>query len=97
LERIVMRVLVLVFVVIAAGVVATYARYDSLHPCDWLLRDMTAASDLPGPPEVVEPLVEGWIRGRFLLDGITEPGFRDCLDGWWTFRIEEIEKLDKVE
>jgi hypothetical protein len=97
LERIVMRVFVLVFVVIAAGIVATYARYGSLHPCDWLHKDMLAASDLPGPPEVVEPLVEGWITTRFLLDGITEPTALDCLEGWWSFRIDEIENIETTE
>lgn len=86
-----MRMLVLVIVVIAAGVVATFTRYGSLHPCDWLLHDMTAASDMP------EIWVETRIRARFFLDGVTEPGALDCLEGWWTFRIEEIEKLEATE
>ena len=53
-----MRMLVLVIVVIAAGVVATFARYGSLHPCDWLLHDMTVASDMP----------EIWVETRDRVD-----------------------------
>jgi len=86
-----MRVFVLVFALSAAGVAATFARYGSLHPCDWLLHDMVDASDMP------EIWVETRIRARFFLDGVSEPGVVDCLDGWWTFRIEEIDKLDAVE
>ncbi len=78
----------LVIGLIAACVIATYVRYGSLHPCDWLQKDMMAESDMP------EIWVETRIRMRFFLDGITEPTARDCLEGWWTFRVEEIEALE---
>ena len=57
------------FAVIVAGllvvaVIATYARYESLDPCDWLEADMLAKSDLP------RLVIEARIQARFLLDGI---------------------------
>jgi hypothetical protein len=52
---------------------------------------MVDASDMP------EIWVETRIHARFFLDGVSEPGVVDCLDGWWTFRIEEIEKLETAE
>ena len=29
------------------AVVATYARYQSFDPCDWMMRDLTESSSLP--------------------------------------------------
>lgn len=77
------------FVVIVAGLlvaaaVATYARYESLDPCDWLQRDLMAES---GQPQVA---VELRISAAFLLDGITDPGPGDCLVKWWEWRREGI-------
>ena len=86
-----MRVFVLVFALSAAGIAATFARYGSLHPCDWLLHDMVDASDMP------EPLVEPSVQLRLLFDGLIQPTALDCLDRWWSFRIEESDKLDAVE
>ena len=83
-----MRVLLLIVILIGAAALATFARYQSLHPCDWLERDMIAASEMP------EIWVIARLRARFLMEGITEPGMLDCLDGWWSFRIEELERLN---
>jgi hypothetical protein len=83
-----MRILLLILGLIAAAVVATFVRYQSLHPCDWLEKDMTAASEMP------EIWVIARLRARFLVEGITDPGVLDCIEGWWSFRIEELEKLN---
>ena len=81
-----------VLVLCAAGAVgATFWRYDSLHPCDWLQKDMVEAS---GEPEL---WVEIRIKALFLLDGITEPTVKDCLNGWWNYRLEQLENLEVQE
>ena len=67
-----------------AAVVATYARYQSLDPCDWMMRDLAESSSLP------DIVVEARVRSAFLLDGITEPTATDCLSGWWQLRSEML-------
>lgn len=85
------RFLMISILCVVAAIGATFWRYQSLHPCDWLQKDMVEAS---GQPDF---WVEIRIKARFLLDGITEPSLENCLNGWWTYRIEEIEKLEVVE
>ena len=86
-----MRFLLLVMGLMVAAVVATFFRYQSLHPCDWLEKDMIAASDMP------EIWVVARLRARFFMEGITDPSALECLEGWWSFRIEELEKLNGEE
>ena len=69
---------------LSAAVVATYARYQSRDPCDWMMRDLAEASSLP------DIVVEARVRSAFLLDGITEPTATDCLSGWWRLRSEML-------
>jgi len=77
------------FAVIVAGLllvaaIATYGRYESLDPCEWMKRDLTAQSGLP-------PMaVELQISAGFLLDGITAPDAGDCLVKWWEWRREGL-------
>ncbi len=68
--------------VVAAG--ATFVRYESFNPCDWIEADMVKSSDLP------LLVVQSRIRAYFLLDGIVSPDFGECLLGWWEFRLEGI-------
>ena len=74
------RFAVIVAGLLVAAAVATYARYESLDPCDWLQRDLMVESGLP------QVAVELRISAAFLLDGITEPGPDDCLVKWWEWR-----------
>jgi hypothetical protein len=67
-----------------AAVVATYVRYQSLDPCDWMMRDLAESSNLP------DIVVAARVRSAFLLDGITEPTATDCLSGWWRLRSEML-------
>lgn len=78
-----MKYVLLVVGLAMAASVATYARYESLDPCVWLVRDATNQSGLP---ELAE---ETRIRAAFLLRGISEPGSYDCLEAWWRLRSEE--------
>ena len=77
------------FVVIVAGfllvaAIATYARYQSLHPCDWMEEDLAAQSSLP------RVAIELQIGTAFLLEGIADPGAGDCLVKWWDWRREGL-------
>ena len=66
------------------AVAATYFCYGSLDPCDRTEQDM---ADCSGSPRIVAPTA---IHTKFLLDGITEPTFRDCLRGWWRFGTDDL-------
>lgn len=77
-----MRIFAVVLGLTIVAVVATYARYQSLHPCDWLERDTAEASGLPALA------AQARIRAGFLIDGIVDPGASDCLTAWWDLRSE---------
>lgn len=77
-----MKYLLMAVALVAAAGVATYARYESLSPCDWLVQDASRQSSLP-------PLAEETrIRASFLVRGIAEPGPYDCLQAWWRLRSD---------
>ena len=82
----VVRVLVIVAGLLVVAVIATYARYESLHPCDWMKHDLAADSSLP------QVAVELQISAAFLLDGITDPTPGDCLVKSWDWRREGLPK-----
>ncbi len=71
-------------VVILLAVIATYARYESLSPCDWMGQGLAAQSDLP------LIIIRGRIRANFLLRGIADPDAYDCVLAWWKFRAEGV-------
>jgi hypothetical protein len=77
-----MRYALLVIGLALAATVATYARYESLNPCDWMEQDLARQSGLP------LIVVRARIRAEFLLEGITEPTAYDCLSGWWEIRAD---------
>jgi len=77
-----MKYLLIVAGLAAAAVVATYARYESLDPCAWLVHDAARRSGLPAMAE------EARIRAEFLVRGITEPRADECLGSWWRLRFE---------
>ena len=76
--------IVLLLLVIAAGV-ATYSRYQSFHPCDWMEQDLADSSGLP------RLAMRAQIRAEFVLKGITEPGPTDCVLAWWDYRANRDE------
>jgi hypothetical protein len=80
----VVRFAVIVAGLLVVAVIATYARYESLDPCDWMEHDLAAESSLP------QVAVELQISAAFLLDGITEPTAGDCLVKWWEWRREGL-------
>jgi hypothetical protein len=81
-----MKYLAVLFVLVIAAGAATFARYESFSPCDWLEHDMMQESGLP------RIAIQAQIKAQFLLDGITEPTAGECLDKWWTFRLDGLPK-----
>ena len=80
----VMRVLAIAVVLVLAATVATYVRYQSLSPCDWMEQDMADESDLP------RVVIQARIAASFLLDGITDPTPVECLNAWWRYRVDGL-------
>ncbi len=62
------------------GSIATYVRYESFSPCDWMEQDLQKQSGLP------TIVVQGQIRADFLFQGIVDPGPKDCIFAWWKWR-----------
>ncbi len=58
-----MKFVLIVIGIAIAATIATYARYGSLNPCDWMERDLARQTGLP--PMVVRVR----IGAAFLLDG----------------------------
>lgn len=78
-----MKYLVLAVGAVIAAVIATFVRYQSLYPCDWLKHDTAARLGVP-------PLVaEAKVRADFLVKGVTDPTAGQCLTAWWDFKANE--------
>ena len=67
-----------------AATVATYARYQSFSPCDWMEQEYAQETGLP------RVLARGRVQGELLLRGVRSPDPVDCLMAWWQFRIEDL-------
>jgi len=73
-------ILVVVLLLLGAASVATYARYQSFSPCDWMEQDLV---EHLGRPLLV---VQASIRATFLMQGIVDPSPQECLVEWWRLR-----------
>ncbi len=79
-----MRYLGIAAAIVVAAAIATFARYESFDPCDWLEQDMTRALGMP-------PVVaQARIRATFMFRGIVEPDISDCLNAWWHLKTEGL-------
>lgn len=79
-----MRYLGIAAALVVAAAIATFARYESFDPCDWLEHDMARSL---GMPTVV---AQARIRATFMFGGIVEPDTSDCLDAWWHLKAEGL-------
>lgn len=77
-------VLVATAIALGAAVAATYARYGSFDPCEWMEQDLAARSGLP------RLAVRARIRAQFLLEGVAAPDAGQCILAWWEFRAEGV-------
>ena len=68
-------------VLLAAG--ATFARYGNFDPCDWTAQDQAEFTSIPKMVWI------GRLKAEFLVDGITQPAFSDCVLAWWQSRAED--------
>ncbi len=83
-----MRYLGIAAAIVVAAAIATFARYESFDPCDWLEQDMTRALGMP-------PVVaQARIRATFMFRGIVEPDPYDCLDAWWHLKAEGLPEAE---
>jgi hypothetical protein len=78
-----MKFLIVLVLLIAAAVSATWVRYNSFDPCVWMEQDMISDSSLPAL------IVTARIRSAFLLDGVAKPTPKQCLYAWWQHRFED--------
>ncbi|MGE0254396.1 MAG: hypothetical protein AB7N54_08840 [Alphaproteobacteria bacterium] len=76
---------VVVLLLLAAG--ATWVRYGSLSPCDWMVTDLAEQLNVP------EGVAALKIRTDLALRGITDPKPGECLVEWWRIRIDGTEHL----
>ncbi len=76
-----------VVIVAVAATVATYFRYHSFDPCNWMAQDMARHT---GAPVL---MMEGKVRADFLIRGITAPSTSECVLAWWGERAEEAKQL----
>ncbi len=79
-----MKYLGIVVVLAVAAVIATFARYESIDPCEWLEQDMTRAL---GMPRIV---AQARIRAGFMFRGIVEPTSGECLEDWWRLKAKGL-------
>lgn len=75
---------IIIALLVAAASTATYVRYQSFNPCDWMAHDIATESHQPGA------VIQARIRAAFLLDGIVNPSPVECIQAWWKFRADGL-------
>ena len=66
---------------------ATFARYGNFNPCDWTAQDHAGSTAIP------KIVWAGRLKAKFLLEGIAQPSYSDCMLTWWASRAEDaVEK-----
>ena len=83
---------IIIVVILLFGVGATYHRYHSFNPCDWMEQDLIVQSGLP------KLIVQSQIHAKFLLQGIVDPNPYECVKLWWQLKAEgELKPQKKLE
>jgi hypothetical protein len=78
-------------IVAVAATVATYFRYHSFDPCNWMAQDMARHTGLP------TVVTSGKIKADFLVRGITQPEMAECVLAWWRERADEAMEVVRKE
>ena len=83
-------VLLIGIAIFASG--ATFGRYGNFDPCDWTAQDHTESSAIP------KIVWEGRLQAAFLVKGIAQPTFSDCMLAWWESRADDAadKAVDKI-
>jgi hypothetical protein len=63
---------------------ATFGRYGNFDPCDWTAQDQSEATAVP------KIVWEGNLKAKFLVKGIAQPSFSDCMLAWWESRADDV-------
>ena len=79
-----MKIATVTICILLVAMAMTYIRYQSLHPCDWMEKDLAQRTGLP------RLVVQGRIRAGFLIQGIVDPDTVDCVLAWWAYRAEGL-------
>ena len=74
-------ILVIGVAIFASG--ATFGRYGNFDPCDWTAQDQAESSLIPKIVWV------GRLKAKFLVKGIAQPSYSDCMVVWWESRAED--------
>jgi hypothetical protein len=71
---------------------ATFGRYGNFDPCDWTAQDHAKATLVP------RIVWAGRLKADFLLRGVAQPSFSDCMFAWWESRAKDAaeEAIDKI-
>ncbi len=76
-----MKTAVIIIVgILLFGAAATYHRYESFDPCDWMEQDLAVQSGLP------LLVVQGQVKAKFLLEGVIDPNPYQCIKAWWQLK-----------
>ena len=84
-------VLKYIFILIGVAIFAfgaTFGRYGNFDPCDWTAQDQAEFTSLP------KIFWVGRLKAKFLIQGITQPTYSDCMVVWWETQAEDaVEKI----
>jgi len=84
--------LIVVVGILLFGVGATYHRYESFSPCNWMEQDLARQSKLP------MLVIKAQVKAKFLLQGIVEPNPNQCIKMWWQLKADgELKALPKPD
>ncbi len=76
-----MKTAVIIIVgILLFGAAATYHRYESFNPCDWMEQDTAQHTGLPNL------VVKAQIKAKFLLLGVVDPNPYQCIKMWWQLK-----------
>ncbi len=76
-----------IFLVIGVAIFAsgaTFGRYGNFDPCDWTAQDQAEATLIPKIVWV------GRLKAKFLVKGIMQPSYSDCMLVWWESRADDV-------
>ena len=71
--------------IIASG--ATFGRYGNFDPCDWTAQDHAGFTAIP------KIVWAGRLKAKFLVKGIAQPSYSDCMLAWWESRADNAVEM----
>ena len=62
---------------------ATFGHYGNFDPCDWTAQDQAEFTSIP------KIVWTGRLKAKFLIEGIVQPSYSDCMLAWWEIRADD--------